>query len=167
MKRPITQSVLIAGSIALMATAASAAAWGGHGKGCEQPDSHVARMTERLDLTDDQQAQIRAIHDEQRQQQDSQRQAVRERIDAVLTPEQIAQRDQGIEQKMERRLDRMAERLDLSAEQQDAMATLMQEKRADPSLDRDQMRERMAEILDEDQLARLDNKRNNHGGGRF
>jgi protein CpxP len=68
---------------------------------------------------------------------------------------------------MERRLDRMAERLELSAEQQEAMAALMQEKRADPSLNRTQMRERMARILDEDQLEQLDDMRSRHGGGRF
>jgi hypothetical protein len=44
---------------------------------------------------------------------------------------------------------------------------LMQEKRADPSLNRTQMRERMARILDEDQLEQLDDMRSRHGGGRF
>ncbi len=167
MKHPITQSLLIAGSIVMMATAATAAPWGGHGQGCEQRDSRIERMTERLDLSNDQEAQIRTILDEQREQQRAQRQAMRERIDAILTPEQLALRDQHMEQRQTRRLDRMAERLELTAEQQDAMAALMQEKRADPGLDRDQMRERMAEILDEAQLARLDDLRNRHGGGRF
>lgn len=135
--------------------------------GCDRSAKGIERMTERLDLSDDQQAQLRAIMDEQREQQDAQRQALRERIDTILTAEQITLRDQGAERKMQRRLDRMAERLELSAEQQEAMAALMQEKRADPSLNRTQMRERMAQILDEDQLDQLDDRRGRHGGGRF
>ena len=170
MKHPVTHSLLIAGSIAIMASAATAAPWGGHGKGCEQSDERIERierMTDRLDLSDDQQAQIRTIFDEQRQQRRTQRQAMRERIDAVLTPEQLALRDQHMDERQTRRLDRMAERLELTAEQQDAMAALLQEKRADPNLDPGQMRVRMAEILDEAQLARLDDMRHRHGGGRF
>jgi protein CpxP len=167
MKRLTTRSLLMASSLALLATAAYADPWGGPSMGCDRSAKGIERMTERLDLTDDQQARITVILEEQRQQQDAQRQSMRERIDAVLTPEQITLRDQGAEQKMERRLDRMAERLELSAEQQEAMAALMQEKRADPSLNRTQMRERMARILDEDQLEQLDDMRSRHGGGRF
>jgi Spy/CpxP family protein refolding chaperone len=133
---------------------------------CDRSDQRMERMTEQLNLTEAQQEQIRDILDEQRQQREAQRAAVRERIDAVLTPEQLALRDQQIEQRQTRKLDRMAERLDLTAEQQDAMAALMQERSGDPTLDRDQMRSRMAEILDADQLAQLDAMRSRHGGGR-
>jgi Spy/CpxP family protein refolding chaperone len=165
MKRFTTQS-LIVGSIALMATAAYAGPWGGPSKGCDPADRGMERMSEQLDLTETQQEQISAILDEQRQQRDAQRAAVRERIDAVLTPEQLAQRDQRMEQRQTRRLDRMAERLDLTAEQQDAMAALMQEKQADRSITREQMRERMESILSEEQIAQLDDMRGRHGGGR-
>lgn len=165
MKRFTTQS-LIAGSIALMATAAYAGPWGGPSMDCDPADRRMERMSEQLNLTETQQEQIRAILDEQRQQRDAQRAAVRERIDAVLTPEQLAQRDQRMEERQTRRLDRMAERLDLTAEQQDAMAALMQEKQADRSITREQMRERMQSILSEDQLAKLDDMRSRHGGGR-
>ncbi len=128
MKKFTTQSLLIAGSVALMATAAYAGPWGGPSMGCDRSDRGMERMTEQLDLTETQQEQIRSILDEQRQQRDAQRAAVRERIDAVLTPEQLALRDQQMEQRQTRKLDRMAERLDLTAEQQDAVAALMQER---------------------------------------
>ena len=166
MKKSTTQSLLIAGSVALMATAAYAGPWGGPCVGCAPSDRAIERMTDQLDLTEAQQEQIRGILDEQRQQRAMQRAAVRERIDAVLTPEQIALRDQQIEQRQTRRLDRMTERLDLTAEQQDAIAALMQEKRTDPSVTRDQMRERLETILSEDQIAELDDMRSRQGGGR-
>jgi Spy/CpxP family protein refolding chaperone len=166
MKKFTTQSLLIAGSVALMATAAYAGPWGGPSMGCDPSDRGMERITEQLNLTETQQEQIRSIRDEQRQQREAQRAAVRERIDAVLTPEQLALRDQQMEQRQTRKLDRMAERLDLTAEQQDAVAALMQEKRADPTMGRDQMRERMQTILSEDQLAELDDMRSRHGGGR-
>jgi Spy/CpxP family protein refolding chaperone len=166
MKKFTTQSLLIAGSIALMATTASAGPSGGPSMDCDRSDQRMERMTEQLNLTEAQQEQIRGLLDEQRQQRDAQRAAVRERIDAVLTPDQLALRDQQMEQRQTRKLDRMAERLDLTAEQQEAVTALMQEKRADPTMSRDQVRERMQTILSEDQLAELDEVRSRHGGSR-
>ena len=53
-------------------------------------DRRLERMTERLDLTDEQVASVKAIFDEQRTNPDLNRSDVRERISAVLTDEQRA-----------------------------------------------------------------------------
>lgn len=166
MNKSTTQSLLIAGSLALMTTAAYAGSWANSSMECGQLDRGVERMTKRLDLTETQQEQIRSILEDQRQQQDAQRAAVRERIDALLTPEQLALRDQQMEQRQTQRLNRMAQRLDLTGEQQDAVAVLMQERRADPAITNNQMRERMQTILSEDQFTAFDDMRSRRGGNR-
>jgi Spy/CpxP family protein refolding chaperone len=162
--------LLLTAALAGSTTAAMAGPPAGHPLAGGFVDAHLARMTEQLSLSDSQQAEIRAILDEQHQQCDRERQAMRERIDAVLTPEQIALRDQALAQRMERRLDRMAERLDLSAAQRDEMSALLQEKRANPQITRSEMRERIAAILTDEQRAQLrDGRRGGpgHPGPRF
>lgn len=120
------------------------------------PDAQVARLTERLSLTPEQQTEIRAILEADRTERATQRAALRERIDAVLTDAQRAERDAQMRQRIERRVARMADRLDLSAEQGSKLTALMIEKRDNPAWTRADTRERLSAILTEGQLARLD-----------
>ncbi|MGB5832492.1 MAG: pilus assembly protein [Thiohalocapsa sp.] len=169
MKQLNTHTLLIAGSIALLTTAATAAPRGGPGMGCDEPNAKIERMTDQLDLTEVQQEQISAIFDEQRRTQDAQRQQVREQIDAVLTDEQRAERDERMAERMNRRVERMAERLDLTEDQQAAVLESMTQRREDSSMTRDQVRERMAEVLTDEQQEQLAERRERrgHGGGKF
>jgi protein CpxP len=90
---------------------------------------------------------------------------VREQIDAVLTEEQKALRDEQREARMEKRLDRMTKRLDLTDEQRAQVQTIMEEKQAAPGLTREDMRERIAAVLTEEQLDTLAQMRERRGGG--
>jgi len=128
-------------------------------------ERRVDRMTEVLDLTAEQQEQIQAILEQQRSQRAQQRAAVRAEIDAVLTPEQRTKRDAEIEKLIDRQVARIADRLDLTSEQQSAVKSVFTEKRDNPNLSPAQMRERLASVLTEDQLAELDAMRP-HGGPR-
>ena len=90
--------LLSASAIGLMAIAATALAqpWGGYGPG-QGPgwggqgadvDFRVERMTTMLGLNPVQQDQLREIFKEQQTQRQAMRQSMRDRVDAVLTPEQ-------------------------------------------------------------------------------
>jgi protein CpxP len=149
--------------LATSATPALAAPFGDHPLAADRVDAHLERMTERLDLSADQQAQIRTILEDARARRDLDRQQTRGEIDTVLTDAQRAARDQRSADRMERRLQRMADRLDLSTAQQDQLRTLMAERRDNPDLTRAEMQSRMAGILDEDQLARLEDLRGGRG----
>ena len=65
--------------------------WGGAGGGI---DSHLDRMSAMLGLTPEQQVEIRAILECQQATRQALQQAMREQVDAVLTPEQRAQHSQ-------------------------------------------------------------------------
>ena len=145
----------------LVSTAAAAQPpWGRHGTA---PGQRIERMTERLDLTPEQQADIRAILETQRVRQDAERAAVREQIDAVLTEQQRAERDARHDRRIERRAARIADRLDLTPEQETALRTALAEKRGNPSLNRSGMRERLSNELTDDQLAELEQMHSQRG----
>lgn len=123
------------------------------------PEQHLARMAEQLDLTADQESAIRALFEEQAARRAAERAAMRTQIDAILSEEQRAKRDGLIDQRIERRLSRMSDGLDLTAEQQDALRAIFSERLVDPSLTRDEMRERIAAVLTEEQLSALESMR--------
>lgn len=110
----------------------------------------IERMTERLDLTADQQGEIRAILDEQ-QAESEQRAETRARVDAVLTPEQLARIDEQRDARVERHLDRLAGRLVLSTEQVAQVRTIMQAKGNEPEVAPNEVREQIKAVLTEEQ----------------
>ena len=127
-------------------------------------EDRLDRMTEELKLTPDQQTQIRKIVEEQQAAMDRQRQETRQRIDAVLTEAQRADRDRLLDQRLERRLERLADRLDLSADQTAQIRTIMKERREDPDLDRGEVRERIQAVLTEQQRKQMDDQAERRGG---
>jgi protein CpxP len=133
--------------------------------GPDRAEARLEQMAEQLDLTEAQQEQIRDIVQAQAETRQRDRAAVREQIDAVLTEEQKALRDEQREARMEKRLDRMTKRLDLTDEQRAQVQTIMEEKQAAPGLTREDMRERIAAVLTEEQLDTLAQMRERRGGG--
>jgi protein CpxP len=123
---------------------------------------HIGQMLDRLNLSEAQQQQIRTILDQERQAIDQQRQQTRERIDAVLTQEQRAERDRLLAEGMDRRVGQLAKRLDLTTDQQAQLRTIMTEKRDNPSMTRDEVRQRMAAVLTEQQMSELKEMRDKH-----
>lgn len=121
-------------------------------------EERLERMTQHLDLTTDQQTQIRAILEEQSAAREAQRIETRQRIDAVLTEEQRAERDQTMNARMDRRMERMTDRLDLTADQSDAIRAIMLEGRNNPQLTRAQIREQIAGVLTEEQLEQFQSR---------
>lgn len=159
MKKTITISASILTLLIATATLAQPP-WMDHGMAPERHlDRRIERMTEQLALTAEQQTDIRAILEAQHAQRSAQRDAVREQIDAVLTEEQRAQRDAQIDQRKARRAARMTKHLDLSPEQQTELQALMAEQRDNPSWSREEMREQLATVLTEEQLAQLEEMR--------
>jgi Spy/CpxP family protein refolding chaperone len=113
----------------------------------------IERMTERLDLTAEQQGEIRAILDAQQAESERLRAETRARVDAVLTPEQLARIDEQREARVERHLDRLAKRLALSTDQAAQVRSIMQAKGDDPDMARDEVREQIKAVLTEEQLS--------------
>jgi Spy/CpxP family protein refolding chaperone len=162
--------LILTTAAALFASSAMIAVAGpfvGHGNspglGADHIEARLERMSDQLDLTDAQQAQLRTILEQQQANRDRARQQTRAEIDALLTDAQRAQRDAELEKRQDRRLARMSDRLDLSETQQDALRDLFEERRNDPDLTREQMRERLAAVLDDDQLAALEQGRGRRG----
>lgn len=133
----------------------------GSGAGSE---TRIDRMTEQLDLTAEQQAEIGKIMDESRKQREQQRLEVRKQIDAVLTEEQKTKRESTVKERMDRRLERMTNRLDLTDDQADKIRGLFEEQQTNPELSQTDVRERMAEILTESQQAAMREKPKHHDG---
>jgi Spy/CpxP family protein refolding chaperone len=156
-----TAAALLVGSASL----SMAAPFGGYPFAADRVDAHLQRMTERLDLTSDQQAHIRSILQDRQTRRNLDRQQTRAEIDAVLSPEQRTARDSLIAARVDQRLSRMAGRLDLSTTQQDELRALMLEQRDDPDLAPGTMRERLMAVLDDEQQARLGEARG-RGRGR-
>jgi protein CpxP len=95
------QSPIAAALACVLATGAAgalAAPLGAHPLAADRIEMRLERMAERLDLTDAQQEEIRALLDEHHQAADLERAQLREQIDAVLTHEQRALRDEQLSQ---------------------------------------------------------------------
>ena len=126
-------------------------------------ERRIERMTERLDLTPEQQEQIRSILETQQAKRQEALAAVRAEIDAVLTEAQRAKRDEQIGRRIERRSARIADRLDLTAEQEAELRTAMTESWGSDIRGSDEMHDRLSAILTEEQLAELEEMRVGRG----
>jgi periplasmic protein CpxP/Spy len=118
----------------------------------------IERMTRSLDLTPEQEGEIRSIMEEQRAHALQLREDMRARIGAVLTPEQRARLDDQRDSRMERHLDGLAKRLDLSEDQVGQVRTIMQTETDDSGLDRVEIREQIKAVLTADQLERFQSR---------
>lgn len=147
------------------AAAALAAPFGGHPLAADRVEMRLERMSGQLDLTEAQQEEIRALIEQHHEAADLERAQLREQIDAVLTDEQRALRDDRMQSRMERRLERMADRLDLTDAQRTEVQAIMAEKRANPALSRTELRERMAAVLTDEQREQLGRMRGRDGRG--
>ena len=150
-----TRSLVLAAMIAALSAGASADPIDRQPPVSGGIPGHIGQMLDRLNLSEEQQQQIRTILDQERQQ-------TRERIDAVLTQEQRAERDRLLAEGMDRRVGQLAKRLDLSTDQQAQLRTIMTEKRDNPSMTRDEVRQRMAAVLTEQQMSELKEMRDKH-----
>lgn len=163
MNKTIAASATIL-ALCLPIPAAAQQPWAGPGF---SPEDRLSRrvefMDQRLDLTEGQQAEIRAILAAQAERRRAERAAVREQIDAVLTDEQRALRDEQIERRISWRIDRLADRLDLSAAQEAELHELMTEGGGPAAWADGQLREHLAAVLTEEQLAQLDQSRSYRG----
>jgi protein CpxP len=153
-------TLLVASTAALLAGGFAIAA----PHGAKDPAQRAEAMAERLDLTSEQQQQIEAILEANEETRAQARQALRAEIDAVLTEEQREVRNARVAERAEHRLTRMSERLDLSNEQTEQLQALYEAQADAPKLTRSEMREQLAEVLTEDQLAQLDQGRDRRAG---
>lgn len=144
-------ALLLAGPLAAQPPMGGAAKGGVLGA-----EQRLERMTEQLELTAEQQQTIAALFEDQASQREQMRADFRARIDAVLTDEQRAKRDEQIAARIDRRVARMAERLDLSDDQQTQLKTLFTDSQGMGRSGRHgSMREQLASILTDEQLAQL------------
>ncbi|NVZ08459.1 periplasmic heavy metal sensor [Allochromatium humboldtianum] len=156
---------LILGAALIGATTAQAGpGMGGHGGPDMDVGAKVEYMTKQLDLTAEQQEQVRAILEKTRQEQMRLRQENRAQIDALLTEEQKAKRTERQLKAVNRQVERLTDQLDLTDEQAGQLKALFTEQRQSRALTRAQMHERMAAILTAEQLAELDEGRGRRGG---
>lgn len=155
----------------------------------------VDHLSERLNLSAEQESTIAALFEEHRdymhneiqwrnadgdpdpaarERASAAREALHQEIVAVLDAEQTARFEQ-MRERRERRGprgpsgDRMAYafgQLDLSTEQEEAVRNLMAEFRAERMHNRGEFRSRLASILSEEQLAQLEEMRDAHRGRR-
>ncbi len=135
------------------------AAWSGQpGAPGERAEANFDRMVETLKLTPEQQAQVRAILQEQRAETARLDAQTRQRIDAVLTDAQRAQRRSRMQQGLDRRLERMTQRLQLSADQTSRIRAIFMERESNPNLTREDVKERVAAVLTAEQRKQFDSK---------
>lgn len=127
----------------------------------DRMDQRMERMTEQLDLTAEQQEQIRKIFEAERAKRAEERAAVRKQIDDLLTDEQRKVRGEQVTRKIDRAVDRLGDRLNLTKEQESKLRTMMVEARDNPNWSPTKMRASLSEVLTEDQLAKLDEMRPN------
>lgn len=161
-----TRRTLLFAALAALSIGAVAGPPGGGLFGADRIDGQLERMAERLDLTTEQEAQVRAILDAEQARRAADRAEVRAQIDAVLTDAQRAQRDQAIAKRMDRRAQRLADELDLTADQQAEVRTILAEGRDDPEQGREAVRERIDAVLTPEQREQLADMRDRRGPGR-
>lgn len=97
-----------------------AAAYSASHKGGEHPRGpHVERLAEKLELSAQQQQQMRALFEEQREQREAMRAQMRGKVAEVLTPDQLAKMDAMREQYREKRKEKRAHRKDCGEQKAD------------------------------------------------
>ncbi|WP_295586474.1 Spy/CpxP family protein refolding chaperone [uncultured Lamprocystis sp.] len=150
---------LTAIALGLSLAVGTGAAWSGPpGDRQDRSEANFDRMVEALKLTPEQQTQVRTILQEQRTEADRLRAQTRQRIDAVLTDAQRAQRDARMQQGLDRRLERMTQRLKLSADQTTQIRAIFMERQSNPDLTREDIKERIAAVLTPEQRKQFDSK---------
>ncbi|WP_295888185.1 Spy/CpxP family protein refolding chaperone [uncultured Thiohalocapsa sp.] len=149
------QLTTLAITLVLAGATVAAAPLDGHPRAAERLDMRMARMAERLDLSDAQREEIRALLEDHHSAADASRAQLREQIDAVLTAQQRARWDDRRRARMEARIERMVARLDLTDAQCDQVAAILAQKQRDPGMTRTEVRERLAAVLTDEQQAQL------------
>ena len=128
------------------ATAAFCGQGGPHGdRG--GPDQHLAQLTERLNLTPEQQTQVKAIIEKERAAAQRLRAETRKAIEGVLTDAQRAEQSARMGKRLDRHLERMAKRLSLTPEQTSQIRAILVERQTNPELDRTAVKERIDAVL--------------------
>jgi protein CpxP len=153
---------LVAAGLLLSATAAA----GPHGPGLfggQRTEARLDRMTEQLALTDSQRDEIGAILEQQRAEAMSRRQETRALIDAVLTDEQRADRDNRRARRLDRRLERMTARLELTEAQQQEIRAIWDDAQSGTALLPGDLRERVDAVLTDEQREELAARRGSRG----
>lgn len=134
----------------------------GANAGC--PDRRLALITERLNLTPEQETQVKTIMAEARTAALRMQGDTRKRIDAVLTAAQRAEQQAQRQQRMGQRAERLAQRLNLTAEQTTQVRAILEEPGGQPGFDRWAARERIAAVLTPEQRQQLDGPRGHSRG---
>ena len=116
----------------------------------------AGRLTDRLNLSPEQETKVKAILAEEETATERLRLETRQRIAAVLTEAQRAELDQRMQRRLDRHTDRLADRLNLSPEQENQVRAILDERRTNPDLTRDQVRERISAILTPEQKQRFE-----------
>jgi periplasmic protein CpxP/Spy len=163
----IAPIALALGLVALTGTVAWAAPLDQHANADQRTDQRLTRMARELNLTAEQQTQIRALIDEQHAAIDRLRQETKKRIEALLTDAQRAERDRRVDRRIERQVERMADRLSLSADQSTRIRAIFKERKDDPELTRGEIRERIVAVLTDEQRKEFEsmNERRGRRGG--
>ncbi|MBN2887517.1 MAG: pilus assembly protein [Chromatiaceae bacterium] len=145
----------LAATLTLIALPVLAGPGGWNARSGMDVEAPIERMAERLDLSSAQQEDLRKLMDENRARHEALRGEFRDKVDALLTPEQRAQRDSMVEQRIERRLARLDRRLDLSDQQTKAIKAVFEARQQDPALSRAEVRARIEAVLTEEQREQL------------
>ncbi|WP_295388811.1 Spy/CpxP family protein refolding chaperone [uncultured Thiodictyon sp.] len=161
--RLTTPRTLLALAIGIAAATGATAAFcdqgGPHGDNGGRPDKHLAQLTERLNLTPEQQAQIKTIIEEEHAAAQRLRADSRKRIDAVLTDAQRAEQAARMDKRMARHLERLTKRLNLTPEQTAQVRAILVERQTNPDLDRAAVKQRIAAVLTPEQREQLQSMR--------
>lgn len=103
--------ILIAGLLAL-STAASASVLAAPEDMSKYHDRHMQRMTSELQLTEEQQQQLRTVHQEQFDKMKALHQEKQEKVEAILTDEQRSKWQELREERREKMKKHMQDRKD-------------------------------------------------------
>jgi len=153
--RLTTPRTLLAIAIGIAVATGTGAAFSGqrgpHGDPGACAETHLTRLTQRFDLTAEQQTQVKTILEEQAAAAAQLRAQTRQRVDGVLTDAQRAAQQARMQKRLDRHLERLTQRLDLSTEQSTQVRAILAERLSDPALDRAQEQERIAAVLTPEQ----------------
>ncbi|WP_295448429.1 Spy/CpxP family protein refolding chaperone [uncultured Thiodictyon sp.] len=148
------------------ATAAFCGQGGPHGDHGGGPDKHLAQLTERLNLTPEQQAQVKTIIEKEHAAAQRLHADTRKQIEGVLTDAQRAEQSARMQKRLDRHLERMGKRLTLTPEQTTQIRAILVERQTNPDLDRTAVKERIAAVLTPEQKQQFESmgSRDEHRG---